>query len=470
MKRFLALLIAFTTLMGLFTIGFAEEDYSIEERNYDTVMQLIELFAISEKSDSQILEEALLSIAEGSREDLYKVLDAIAKTVDEYSCYYSPEEYEAFSKSLSGTVCGIGVTAVVENGAFTVVTLLDGGSAKEGGIEAGDKIIEADGVDITGEKAENASSYITGEQGTYVTIKVKKANGEIKEYTLQRRVVIVPSIAGEILEDDGIGYILINSFTENTHTEVEKLLKEFKEKGIEKLIVDLRYNGGGVMDSGIASAELFMEKDKVIISTKGKESEEHTYYKSSKDGYKFKTVLLTNEYTASAAEIFACALIDNGYAQSVGNTTYGKACAQGLYPIGIGGALRLTVLNYYTPKGNFINKTGIPATYNVANKTYKLTEDELPRLSFTHKFNLGDIHEDVEKIEEMLYTLKYLDENPDNVYSEVTKKAVADYQLAVGLFPYGVCDMTTQSYLVNSYSEVEFTEDTQLEYAKQILK
>lgn len=470
MKRFLALLIAFTTLMGLCTFVYAEESYSVEERSYDTVMQLIKLFAISEKSDTQILEEALLNMAEEDSESLYKVLDAIAKTVDEYSCYYSPEEYEAFRKSLSGTVCGIGVTAIVEDGAFTVVTLLEGGSAKEGGIEPGDKIIEANGVDITGDKADNASSYITGEQGTMVTVKVKKANGEIKEYTLERRIVIVPSVAGEILENENIAYILINSFTENTHVEIEKLLKEYKEKGIEKLIVDLRYNGGGVMDSGIASAELFMEKDKVIISTKGKSSEETQYYKSEKDGYKFKTVLLTNEYTASAAEIFACALIDNGYAESVGNTTYGKACAQGLYPIGIGGALRLTVLNYYTPKGNFINKTGIPATYHVENKTYKLAEDELPKLSFTHKFNSGDVHEDVEKIEEMLYTLNYLKESPDKTYGEATKKAVTDYQAAVGLFPYGVCDMTTQSYLINSYSEVEFTEDTQLEYAKQILK
>ncbi len=470
MKRFLALLLVFTMLSGFLTFAYAEEESNIEERNYNTVLQLIKLFAISEKDDSQVLEEALLSIAKESREDLYKVLNAIAKTVDEYSCYYSPEEYEEFRNSLSGTVCGIGVTAVVEDGAFTVVTLLEGGSAKEGGIEQGDKILEADGVDITGDKAENASAYITGEPGTIVTLKVKKANGEIKEYSLERRSVIVPSVVGEKLEETDIGYILINSFTENTHTEIEKLLKEFKEQGIEKLIVDLRYNGGGVMDTGIASAELFMEKDKVIISTKGKESEEPTYYKSEKDGYKFKTVLLTNEYTASAAEIFACALIDNGYAESVGNTTYGKACAQALYPIGIGGALRVTVLNYYTPNGNFINKTGIPATYKIDNKTYKLTEEELPKLSYTHKYDVGDSHEDVEKIEEMLYNLKYLNEAPDNIYGEATKKAVTDYQAAVGLFPYGVCDMTTQSYLINSYSQVEFTEDTQLEYAKQILK
>ena len=470
MKRFLGLLIAFTMIFGMFTFVSAEEEYTVEERNYDTVLQLIKLFAISEKTELQVLEEALLEIAGESPESLYKVLDALAKTVDQYSCYYTPEDWAEFQKGLTGTVCGIGVTAIVEDGAFTVVTLLEGGSAKEGGIEPGDKIIEADGIDLTGEKAEFASTYITGEEGTFVNLKVKKANGEIKEYKLERRIVIVPSVAGEVLEGTDIGYILINSFTEQTDVEMEKFLKDFNEKGIEKIIVDLRYNGGGVMDAGINCAKLFMEKDKVVISTKGKESEEPTYYKTEKDGYKFKTVILTNEYTASASEIFTCALLDNGYAESVGETTYGKACAQALYPIGIGGALRITVMNYYTPNGNFINNTGIPATHPVKLRTYKLTEEELPELSYGYKFNTGDTHEDIEKIEEMLYTLKYLKETPDNIYSEATKKAVTDFQAAVGLFPYGVCDLTTQSYLVNSYSEVEFTEDTQLEYAKQILK
>lgn len=467
MKKIVALILTLTLSFGAVSFALAEE-YTEEERGYDVVLQLINLFGITEKSQSQILEEALLKIAKEDKESLYKVLDAIAKTVDEYSAYYSEEEWQELSKSMSGSVCGIGVTAVVNDGCFEVVTVLDGGSAKEAGIVPGDRIIEADGIDLTGTRAENASSYITGKEGTYVKLKVKRANGEIIELNLIRRLVIVPSVVGSTI-DEKIGYILINSFTEHTHEEVEKEVIKLKEKNIDDLIIDLRYNGGGVMDSGILTAELFMEKGKTIITTKGKDSEEPTNYISEKDGYKFNLVLLTNEYTASAAEIFSCALIENGYAVSVGKTTYGKACAQGLYPLGIGGALRLTVLNYYTPKGNFINKTGIEVTHNVDNSTYFLQEDELPKLSYIYKFNSGDTHEDVEKIETMLYDLDYLTVKPDNKYDDTTKSAVAKFQQDAGLFPYGVCDMTTQSYLVTKYSETEFLKDDQLNFAKELL-
>lgn len=467
MKKILSLILALTLLLS-FT-SFAEDEYTKEEQGMDITMQLIKLAGITDKSEFQILEEALLNLAKEDEESLHKVLNAIAKTVDEYSMYYSEEEWKEFSKSMSGTVCGIGVTAIVNDGCFEVVTLLDGGSAKEGGIVPGDRIIEADGVDLTGTRAENASAYITGEKGTFVNLKVKKANGDIKEYTLERREVIVPSIASTIL-DENIGYILINSFTNNTHIEVEKIVKEFKEKNIDDLIIDLRNNGGGVMDSGLATAELFMEKDKTIITTKGKESQEPTYYKSQKDGYKFNLVLLTNEYTASAAEIMTCALTENGYAVSVGNTTFGKACAQALYPLGVGGALRITTLNYYTPNGNFINKTGIPVTHKIDNEKYTIEDEELPKLTFSIKFNVGDTHEDVEKIETMLYNLNYLNVSPDNHYDESTKTAVSKFQESVGLFPYGVCDITTQSYMITKYSETEFTKDSQLDFAIGLLK
>ncbi|MBR4892999.1 MAG: peptidoglycan-binding protein [Clostridia bacterium] len=467
MKRITAFIITFVLIMGS-GVSVNAKGYTESDRGIAITLQLIDLFGITDKSDSQIIKEALSNLANEDKETLVRVLNSIASTVDEYSVYYPEEEYNEFLKDISGTVYGIGVTAIVEDGAFMVVTLLDGGSAKEAGIERGDKIIEADGVDITGQRAENASSYITGEEGTYVNLKVKKPNGDIVSYTLQRRKVLVPSVTNTVL-DDSIGYILINSFTENTHIEVEKVLKELKDKKIDDLIIDLRYNGGGVMDSGIATAELFMEKDKVIISTKDKD-DEIKYYMSQKDGYDFNTVLLTNEYTASASEIFACALIDNGYAVSVGKTTFGKACAQGLYPIAVGGALRLTVLNYYTPNGTFINKEGIKVTHFVENEKYKLSEDQLPKLSYTYKFKNGDTNEEVEKIETMLYNLNYLSVTPDTVYDENTMSAVTKFQSEKNLYPYGVCDLTTQTYLLSAYAEAEFTEDSQLKYAIELLK
>lgn len=467
MKKIISLLLALMLMTGSVYIGFAEDivlDNEIKEDGYNIVLQMIDLFGITDKDEKQILKSALMNLAEEDNDAFYKVLNAIAQSIDEYSCYYSEEEWKEFSKEISGTVGGIGVIAMVVDGCFEVVTLLDGGSAKEVGIDVGDRIIEADGVDITGTKANYASSYITGEIGTTVTIKVLRKSGETVEYTLQRRSIVVPSVASHVYEEEKIAYLKISSFTENTVTEVDKELNEFKNKGLSNLIIDLRYNGGGAMDAGIQTAALFMNNGETVVTTKNK-NEETTEYKTDKDGYDFNIVILTNEYTASASEIMTCALVENDHAISIGDTTFGKACAQSLLPLAVGGALRITSLHYYTPDGNYINGVGIKPDYHVDNETYYVSEEDIPALTYLNKFNIGDEHEEVEKIERVLYDLRYTNQQPDKVYDKGTAAAISTFQTNTGLYPYGVCDLTTQTYLINMYRETEFTKDSQLEYA-----
>lgn len=470
MKKIISTLLIISFIVTSSLTVFAEAGTMSEEEHSSlkTALSLIDHYGITENESDSTIYKALMKLASEDDDAFYKVMNAIAQTIDEHSCYYSKEEWEFFSKELSGVICGIGVTAMVVNGCFEVVTLIEGGSAKEAGIEVGDSIIEADGTDITGPKASIASSYITGEKGTFVTIKVKKKNGIVNTYTLERREVIVPSVVSDI--NDNIGYIEISSFTEKTTEEFKKVLDDFKSKDVKDIIIDLRYNGGGVMMAGINCASLLMKKGETVITTRTKnEKEEPVKYTVLEDGYDFNTVILTNKYTASASEIMTCALVENGHAVSVGETTYGKASAQRLFPLTTGGALRITVQHYYTPKDNFINKYGITPVHEVENETYRYTFEEAPRLTYSVKYKKGDTASEIEGIEKMLNSLGYLSKTPDSVYDEYTENAVSLFQKNSGLFSYGVCDITTQSYLVNKYIETDFIRDNQLDYAVEIL-
>lgn len=473
MKRLTALLLILTLSISLYVVPSAENtvDEVTKEVAFETAVHLIDMFAVTDNNITQTFQQALLKLAKEDDESFNKVMNAIAGTVDEFSCYYSKEEWEILSKELSGVICGIGVTAMIVNGYFEVTSLIDGGSAKEAGIVPGDRIIEADGVDLTGTKADVASSYITGEEGTKVTIKVLKKDGSIVIHVLDRRIVVVPSVDSAILEEENIGYIIISTFTRETANEVKKVLEDFKIKGINDVIVDLRNNGGGVMDGGMSTAALFMDKEEVIITTKGNgKDEEPKVYKTAEDGYDFNTVILINEYTASASEIMTSAMVDNGHAVTVGKKTYGKASAQDITPLSSGGALRFTTLSYYTAKGNFINKAGIEPDYDIDNTKYNYEWEEAPKLSYVNKYKIGDEGDEIESIETMLYKLGYLSKAPDKVYDEYTQNAVSVFQKGNNLFPYGVCDITTQSYLVNRFIETDFYTDNQLEFAISHLK
>lgn len=472
MKKIISVILIVTLSLFVYVAPLADtiSDLQNNQLAFDTAIDLISIFSISEKSVAETLKMTLNKLAKEDEEAFYKVMNALASTVDEYSCYYNKEEWTQFSKELSGVICGIGVTAMVVNGYFEVVTLIDGGSAKEAGIMPGDRIIEADGVELTGNKADIASTYITGEEGTMVTIKVLTKAGETITHTLDRRIITVPSVESTIMPDENIGYIVISSFTGETPKEFQNKLEDLKAQNIENIIIDLRNNGGGVMESGINTAAFLMDKGETIISIKGRNDETPEYYTSNFEGYDFNTVILTNSYTASASEIMTCALVENGHAVSIGETTYGKASAQQVFPLVTGGALRITAMYYYTPEGNFINGQGIEPTYEVSNTKYRYTIENAPKLSYSIRLSVGMENDEVEAAETMLYKLGYLTKTPDKVYDEYTQNAVTLFQKSAGLFPYGVCDLTTQSYLLSRFLETDYYNDDQLDFAIKYFK
>lgn len=295
-------------------------------------------------SDEELTESAIKGYVEGLK--------------DEYTEYLTKDEYDELMVSVNGNYVGIGIYMTQDRYENIVVLLpIEGSPAAEAGLKTGDIITKVNGEECVGKDLSTISNKIKGEEGTTVELEILREN-ETFTKTIERRTVQVNPMESEILENN-IGYIRLMGFDENCHEEFEKKVDELISKGAKSLIIDLRDNGGGVVDEATDITELFLPKDKTImIERTKKEGEQIT--KSEKDAkYNMKVVILTNENSASASEIFVGAMKDNGVAKIVGTKTYGKGVMQELAPLKSGGALKVTIEEFKTPNGNTINKKGI---------------------------------------------------------------------------------------------------------------
>ena len=297
--------------------------------------------------------------------DENKVLDETVKGYvagldDEYSEYFTKEELDKYkTNNIEGQYVGVGLYIVqdTEKNAIRVLAPIKGSPAEAVGILSGDYIEKIDDETFTGDQITEASNKMKGQEGTTVKIQVLRGN-ETKEFEVERKNVRVNPIESNIYEDN-IGYIKISSFDEGCSSEFKEKLEDLKSKNIQSLIIDLRNNGGGIVDEATAIADLFTDKGSTLLITKDKAgNEDITYAKNDKD-IDVPIIVLTNENTASASEILAGALKDNNVAKIVGTTTFGKGVIQELLTLKDGSGLKLTTNEYYTPNRNKINKVGI---------------------------------------------------------------------------------------------------------------
>ena len=214
-----------------------------------------------------------------------------------------------------------------------------------------------DDVEYTGDKLEEASNKIRGEEGTKVKLEIYR-NGETKTFELTRTKVVVSHVTTKVLNND-IGYIAISDFEGECASEFETKYKQLEKQGIKKLIIDIRNNGGGIVDEALKIANMLVDKDSTLLITKDKSDKEEVTKATEKPIINIPTVVLVNEYSASASDILAGALKDNGKATLVGTKTYGKGIIQELHQLSDGSGLKITVSEYYTPNHNAIHKIGI---------------------------------------------------------------------------------------------------------------
>ena len=278
---------------------------------------------------------------------------------DPYTVYYTPDEMEEFEIATEGNYVGIGIYMGLRasDEAIIVIAPIPGSPAEEAGIKTGDIITKVDGVTYSGDEMDKASNYIKGEAGTKVKLEIER-DGEILNFEVERKEIDIAPVESEILEGN-IGYISLLSFDEGCSDEVKEKIQEFNDKNVDKIILDLRNNGGGLVDEALSILELFVNKgDNLLITVDKYDKEEINKSKKSPET-NAKLIVLTNEGSASASEIVAGTLKDLGRATIVGENTYGKGVIQALLPLSNGAGLKVTIEEYFTANKNKINGIGI---------------------------------------------------------------------------------------------------------------
>lgn len=280
---------------------------------------------------------------------------------DPYTTYLTKEEMQEFVEETNSEYVGIGVylTNSKTDNTILVVGTMKAAPALEAGIQAGDVIEKVNDVAYTGDQLDDAIKILKGEEGTDVKVTVLRDGKEI-DLTVTRRKITVEHVDSQMLENN-IAYIQVDSFDSGVAEDFKKQITELKNGGAKGIIIDLRSNGGGIVDEATGIADLFLKENETILITKGKDEKEETTVSKNKPIIQdIPLVVLVNEGTASASEILAGALKDK-YPNTtvVGKTTYGKGVIQTLYNLTDGSGLKITTEEYFTPNHNKINKEGI---------------------------------------------------------------------------------------------------------------
>lgn len=289
------------------------------------------------------------------RDSLYS---GMFNALDDYSYYYTKDEFHKLNNSIKGNYSGIGVVVSYSDNLNCLVIrqVYDNSPAKEAKLKKDDTILEINGKSTRNLKdVDVATTELKGKENTKVKLLVE-SKGEKREIEVERKAIAYDSTKTRII--DGIGYLRIYTFDKKTSKEVKEDLEEFKNKGIEKVILDIRNNQGGLIESLIDTLEEIVPKQLVMI-TKDKEGREVKYYTDKGKDIGFKYVLLVNKETASCAEIFASLMKNEDYATIVGVPTYGKGSAQSIIPLVDGTGIKLTTEKWYDNKGNSIDKVGV---------------------------------------------------------------------------------------------------------------
>jgi carboxyl-terminal processing protease len=322
---------------------------------------------------TEVMHEIETSYVEPVDErDLFEgALAGMVSRLDEHSAYFNPQEYGELQEDLDQRFGGIGIQVSLENETRQLLVLspLVGTPAYRAGIVAGDKIVEIDGESTDGFTLDDAVKRLRGEPGEVVRMKVLRADGEIAEHEIERAIIKVDTVLGDVRRPDdrwnffldgeeGIGYLRLTSFSEDTEVELTAALEWLAAREMKGLILDLRNNPGGLLDAAVKACDLFVERG-VIVTTRGRDGVSQEKYEAQPDGtYRgFPMAVLVNGYSASASEIVAACLQDHRRATIVGERTYGKGSVQHIIPLEEDtSALKLTMASYWRPSGRNIHR------------------------------------------------------------------------------------------------------------------
>ena len=303
-----------------------------------------------------------------------KGIDAMLKSLDPYTVYISEEQIEDFRFATTGEYGGIGATIKKRNNKTLVSELYENSPASKNGLIPGDEIISIDGVLVFKKSLEEVGSLLKGPAESIINIKILR-NGEEQTKEVKREKIQIPAVNFAKKVNESTGIIKLTSFTNTAASEFKKALINLQKENIENLIIDLRSNGGGLLNEAVKIVNFFIPKGQKVVSTKSRLKEMNRSYVTQAPpiAENLKLAVLIDEYSASASEIVAGSLQDLDKAVIIGNTSFGKGLVQQTKPVSFGGQIKLTVAKYYTPSGRCIQKLD----YSSMQGSSKKIEDSL---------------------------------------------------------------------------------------------
>lgn len=474
-KSLLSLVLALILTLSCFVSVAAEEEGKLSDYRAALMKNSIANITIQMAAtyyygvtDEDLLYRALCSTIDNGSFDFDVAVSEMMELLDDgYSEYYTPDRFETFYTDIVGEFYGIGVEITLSSDHVVVASVFPNSPAEKAGILPYDTIVSVDGVDITGYSVSDVATLIKREKGAKVTIGIIR-NGKLISVDCFCDEVSQNPVSYEIMEDGKIGYIYLSTFSLNLDQFIAPVLKEFEEKGIKNIILDIRNNGGGELNAAIDLAEYFIPEG-TIAKLKYKDPANNADVTIDNDitVAPYNMVLLVNEYSASASELFAGAVKDRDAGTVIGTTTYGKGSMQSLYKLITGSGVKYTIAEFHSPNDTRIHTVGVTPDYVVENTVYHVTEEDLEPMVFNNvtendgKLNLA--------VEQRLEALGCFFSEPDEVLDEETTNAVRQFQMLKGLDITGELDIYTLVALNDIIYDYEYTEDDQLEAAKKYL-
>ena len=357
---------------------------------------------------------------------VYAALKGAVGKLDPHSEFLDADSFQQLQDDTEGQFGGLGLVVAMRDGRITVIAPMEDTPGSRAGILSGDYITQVEGKSVEGQSLADVVKLLRGEPGSSVTITVARPpSGEKKNYTLQRAIIqmqMVKDIHGKQefpLGENKIGYVRLTQFGDSTADDLEAALKKLKQQGLKGLVLDLRWNPGGLLEQAVAVCQKFLPRGQLVVSTEGRRVQEKYYAEGGGDELKgIPVVVLVNLGSASAAEIVTGCLQDLHRAVVLGEKTFGKGSVQTIFPLDDGSALKLTVAKYYTPSHKVIHQHGITPDILVplsdadeAALLLKRTPGGLDGLPVGNRARVDEIHdEQLERAEDLLKGLLLYDQ------------------------------------------------------------
>ena len=331
--------------------------------NKESIYDKIDLFSeVLDKVNNEYVEEIDHS------EAMDAAINGVLQSLDPYSAYMSPEIFKEMLTETSGEFGGLGIEVGMEFGVVKVISPIDNTPAEEAGVKAGDYIVKINDIQVQGKTLTEAVELMRGPVGSTIKITVRRRG--VKKaiiFNITREIIKIESVKSKIIEDT-VGYIRLTSFNENSANQIKEKIKELRQnKKIEKYILDLRNNPGGLLSQAIKISDFFLNNGEIVSTKSRKRKENRKWFARKGDIIDGKTlIVLINYGSASAAEIVAGALKDHKRAILIGEKSFGKGSVQSIIPLKNKGAIRLTISKYYLPSGKSISEVGITPDIEIA--------------------------------------------------------------------------------------------------------